>query len=46
MSGGTEGWGDTEPAALGRVAANFAELDRQAGDCWQGSLAPSTSRSS
>jgi hypothetical protein len=40
MSNGAEGWGDAELAALGRVAANFAELDWQAGRLLAGFISP------
>jgi hypothetical protein len=40
MSGGAEGWEDAELAALGRVAANFAELDWQAGRLLAGFIGP------
>jgi hypothetical protein len=40
MSGGAEGWEDAELAALGRVAANFAELNWQAGRLLAGFIGP------
>jgi hypothetical protein len=35
-----EGWGDAELAALGRIAANFAELDWQADRLLAGFITP------
>lgn len=46
MSDGAEGWGDAELAALGRIAANFTELDWQASRLLAGFVRPATSRSS
>ncbi len=40
MSDRAEGWGDAELAALGRIAANFAELDWYAGRLLAGFISP------
>ena len=41
MSDRADGWGDAEFAALGRITASFAELDRQAGLLLAGFIRPS-----
>ncbi|HUZ51686.1 MAG TPA: hypothetical protein VMU94_04065 [Streptosporangiaceae bacterium] len=40
MSDSADGWEDAELAALGRIAANFAELDWQAGRMLAGFISP------
>ncbi|HUC21316.1 MAG TPA: hypothetical protein VMA73_01285 [Streptosporangiaceae bacterium] len=40
MSGRADGWSDPEFAALGRITASFAELDRQAGRLLAGFIRP------
>ena len=42
MSDTVEGWGDAELAALGKVAANFAELEWQAGRLLAGFISPAS----
>lgn len=40
MSDGPDGWGDAELAALGKIAANFTELDWYAGRLLAGFIGP------